>query len=547
MAQDWYYKLLGEETGPVSFATLRELAQEGHLAVEDEVRTSASSWKLADQIPELFESGEAQEPELVTDMDLDLLLAPSSSQPVRMSAKRQAQIAAVAAASAPEAPVAEWYYKLLGQELGPVTADEIVQLIKGGTLQGADSICSGEQGVWSSLNEAPQFATTLAEMLPRSEWYYRILGQELGPITFEELQQLAKAGRVGADDEVRIGSDEPWTKARHRRGLKFARPVAVAADVTHDRTATLIPFGDAAKKREWYHEILGQEMGPISFKEMAKAFADGTLTHEDKARRGKTGAWIPVIDVPGLVSTDAKAAYLAAKQEANRPQPPAPPPVLAPRPVTALQKEEPRSAPAVVVPPPSAVTAPAMPPSSAFYGASGAGGGYGSMASSSRSALPPASAFKPARKSSGGASFGDMLSNLKDKVDTKALGAILVIMLAGLYFAFTQFGFKLSFGPPAGVPEYSQVNIMWSEIQQLHQKKAQPADWSAFNAEHENELKELLTSINKQNPSADRYLLQLMLFCVRDNIPKIISGENREERFKKMQGEMEAAAKEIGE
>ena len=372
MAQDWYYKLLGEETGPVSFATLRELALEGHLAIDDEVRTSNSSWKLANQIPELFELGVATEPELVTDMDLDLLLAPSSSQPVRMSAKRQAQIAAVAAASAPEAPVAEWYYKLQGQELGPVTADEIVQLIKGGTLQRADSICRGEQGVWSSLNEAPQFATTLAEMQPRSEWYYRILGQELGPITFEELQQLAKAGGVGADDEVRIGSDEPWTKARHRRGLKFARPAAVAADTAHDRTATLIPFGDAAKKREWYHEILGQEMGPISFKEMAKAFADGTLTLEDKARRGKTGAWIPVIDVPGLVSTDAKAAYLAAKQEANQPQPSAPTPVLAPRPAT-LQTEELRS----VVPPSPTTTAPSssMPPSNASYGASGAGGG----------------------------------------------------------------------------------------------------------------------------------------------------------------------------
>ena len=91
MAQDWYYKLLGEETGPVTFAALREMAGDGYLASDDEVRTSTSHWTRAEHVPELFQADEVEEPELANGMDLDLLLAPSNSPPIRLSAKRLAQ------------------------------------------------------------------------------------------------------------------------------------------------------------------------------------------------------------------------------------------------------------------------------------------------------------------------------------------------------------------------------------------------------------------------------------------------------------------------
>ncbi len=115
MAQDWYYKLLGEETGPLTFRALRELAADGHLAPEDEVRSSTSQWKPAAEIPELFQPGDVDEPELATNLDLDMLLT-ASSVPVKTSSKRQALDAAKAAANAPPP---RWYYKLLGQEMGP--------------------------------------------------------------------------------------------------------------------------------------------------------------------------------------------------------------------------------------------------------------------------------------------------------------------------------------------------------------------------------------------------------------------------------------------
>ncbi len=541
MAQDWYYKLLGEETGPVSFAALRELVEIGQIAAEDDVRTSTSRWKLAECVPGLFEDKDAEEPELATDMDIDLLLAPSSSPPVKVSAKRQGQRAAVAAAAA---PVAQWYYKMLGHDMGPTSTDEIIQQIKDGSLHGEDLVCFGENGVWQPLEKTPQFSAIIYATRPKPEWYCQVLGQELGPMLFEELQQMAKTGALHADDEVRHGDSAPWAKADRVRGLKFPKVSTAGVTPAHDRSSTLVPFGEAAKKREWFYEIVGQQMGPISFIEMAKAVSSGTLKMEDQARRGKSGAWVLVMDVPGLVTTEDKSAYLAAKIEASRPKP-LPPAAVAPAspPPVAIAPPRVETQPVADVSPP-ARPLPSPTPSGSAYGASGSPSGYGSMASTSRPAIPPRPpAFTPPQKSGGSSlDLGGLLADLKDKLDMKAIGAIAVILLVGVYFASTQFGFSLSFGPPAGAKEFSDVNVMWGEIQAIHKKGDQPADWKAFKSEHEGEIKGILASVKKQNPGSSRRLLQLMLFCTENHFPKMMDGGPvAKERYTALEADMKEA------
>ena len=107
---------------------------------------------------ELFEAGDLQEPEEATDMDLDLLLSPSSSQPVPLSTKRRAQQAAVAAAAE---PIAEWYYQLFGQEIGPATFDEVVEQIKNGSLEQSDLVRLGREGLWQTLDKTSPIATSM--------------------------------------------------------------------------------------------------------------------------------------------------------------------------------------------------------------------------------------------------------------------------------------------------------------------------------------------------------------------------------------------------
>ena len=555
MAQDWYYKLLSEETGPMTFDALRELVRAGHLDSGDEVRTATSDWRTADQVPGLIESGVDEEPEPATDLDLDLMLAPSSdTQTMQVSPKRKAQRAAVAAAAA---PVAEWYYQLLGQEMGPTTQDELLQMIREGSLHGDDTVRQGLDGAWKRLDKTSQFATLVGHMQPKPEWYCRLLGQELGPMTFEELQRMAHTGALHNDDDVRHGSSEPWDKAGRTRGLKFTK-VATDAAASHDRSATLVPFGEAAHKREWYYEILGQRMGPISFKVMAQAVANGTLSLEDKARRGQVGAWSLVLDVPGLISTEDKAAYSAAKLEASRPQRPAPVPVAVPAPAVSTSPS-PVSSAAVAVAPPTAERTPMRPtvaPTSnpgpttyeapsrgASYGGSGsASGGYGSMASSSRTpAPPPRPAFTPPQRSSGPAfDFGATLGNLKDMLDAKGIAALAVLLLMAGYFGMSYLGISL-FGKP-GLAEYAKIKVLWDEVQSLHKTGDKPAEWGKFQSEHEAELKALALKIEKLGAGSDKPLLQSMLFCTRDHIPGMYLPDQRAGRYATMEAIMADAS-----
>ncbi len=81
---------------------------------------------------------------------------------------------------------------------------------------------------------------------------------------FDELEGMARSGALNADDEVRHGAED-WMRADRTRGLKFSKSVPVTG-ASHDRSATYVPFGDDAKRKEWYYEILGQEMGRSRFR-----------------------------------------------------------------------------------------------------------------------------------------------------------------------------------------------------------------------------------------------------------------------------------------
>src|SRR5262245_17837482 len=54
---------------------------------------------------------------------------------------------------------------------------------------------------------------------PIEEWYYRLSGMAVGPVTAEELQQRALDGKMSEDSPVRKGVDGPWVRAEKLRWL----------------------------------------------------------------------------------------------------------------------------------------------------------------------------------------------------------------------------------------------------------------------------------------------------------------------------------------
>ena len=52
-----------------------------------------------------------------------------------------------------------------------------------------------------------------------TEWFYRISGETLGPVSGEELLSLAKRGRVRPSTLVRRGIQGAWVNADRVKGL----------------------------------------------------------------------------------------------------------------------------------------------------------------------------------------------------------------------------------------------------------------------------------------------------------------------------------------
>ena len=44
-------------------------------------------------------------------------------------------------------------------------------------------------------------------------WYYKLFGDGFGPVTFDELIELAKSHTLSSDDEVRFGENGAWRRA----------------------------------------------------------------------------------------------------------------------------------------------------------------------------------------------------------------------------------------------------------------------------------------------------------------------------------------------
>jgi len=82
------------------------------------------------------------------------------------------------------------------------------------------------------------------------EWYVHRQGQQSGPLTWEQLRQLAQAGRLQADDQVWSAAMADWTPAREIHGLSDVlgslgpaaapAPLPAATPTTGPRTGIIV-------------------------------------------------------------------------------------------------------------------------------------------------------------------------------------------------------------------------------------------------------------------------------------------------------------------
>lgn len=148
MAENWYYKLMGMEFGPVSFRVMADMVQERHLAPTDEVRRDDwPTWQLVDGVVDQIQKPAAdaiREPSAQ---------APSVASDTNLSIASDANLQT--AHRATPAPDGRWYCYLLGQQLGPLLMEDLCRMVTNGELAPHDLVKQGLHGRWVAAGRMP--------------------------------------------------------------------------------------------------------------------------------------------------------------------------------------------------------------------------------------------------------------------------------------------------------------------------------------------------------------------------------------------------------
>lgn len=440
MAQQWRYRLFGEEFGPVSREALDELIADGTLGADDEVAPVGGNWQTAAACrveTSATESGGAPE----VDADLASLLkqldaSPSSAGP-----------SAVSRGAATE----DWFARVLGEEVGPFDWDALTAMVAHDQVTPTDEVRQGLAGRWQPAGEIVGLFADAAQAGADQElehdavpWYVRIDGQQAGPIPYDTIHSLASRGRLSPTDHVREGHQGNWLRAATLPGLftalEQARSIA----------------GQAAQASAAAHDT-----PPPS----AEAPPPPVATQRDPTP-------VPPHDSPAEAPPDKWSQFFddaevrQQKKYRRKPLPPAPKSA----PARAVATVVPAVAPVTSPPPIARATAP-LPPTPT------------PAATSAATPPPPPRVSAKASLRLPSFNFSGVLDKLRGSgggggVSTKALAVLGVAALVAV-FRFVP----LSLAGNPGAEDYPQLANVWQRALRLKVENAPPEKWAELKTE----------------------------------------------------------------
>jgi hypothetical protein len=552
MAELWYYRLLGEEFGPVSATALRDLVAAGTLGASDEVRRDGEPrWQRAGDV-DLAEAGAAShDVEAMPDLD-SLLGAPASAPATARAGGGHGASSDLDAMLAPSAPrrgrttADAWYYRVSGQRFGPFDFDTLFEHASSGQFSRYDEIRAPGSDEWVEahtmvglfpdenadlgallVNEAPLPASAAPKPAPvKKQWYYRVLNQQLGPVDFEGLFDLVMEGNLRPDDEIRESDQTAWQRADSLVGLfpddlsEDAAPPAA----THEELA------EDSEDAEWYFKMDDQELGPVTFERLVQMAHSGRLQRADPIRPTKLGNWMAAESMVGLFPEETTPVEPAPPKKPESSVPERPTGDADDWAAAVLSEEEPeppprRSAPEPRTPEPAAgrpAPTAAPEPAPAAAAALSIATKMAATASSQRATFTPPP--KSSRKSSSGGGGLALPPGLAGSLsDPKVLGAVgAIVLVVALYFV--PWG---SFFSPAFADLAAQLEEIWGQVKPLHENQAPDAEWEAVAAQVKPKLAEIAKEASDRGAGAGRPELQIVSVLASTSIPKVLDEKSK--------------------
>ncbi len=131
-----------------------------------------------------------------------------------------------------------------------------------------------------------------------TEWFFSKGGQQLGPVSSEQLKQLAASDQLQPSDLVWKDGMSQWIEARKVKGV-FPPPTVPSPQVQQDFPQP------AATPQQWYYVKDGQQRGPVSAEQLTQLTASGQLLPRDLVWEEGMAQWVEVRTIRGLVPAQA--------------------------------------------------------------------------------------------------------------------------------------------------------------------------------------------------------------------------------------------------
>tara|TARA_R110002095_G_scaffold185024_2_gene162211 strand:- start:38255 stop:39856 length:1602 start_codon:yes stop_codon:yes gene_type:complete len=473
MAVDsWYYKQVDEICGPISFEELFAMAHEGKLTPQMEIRNGESgNWFPAEDIGGLF------------DADSDNV-------------------------SADEMPSLD-EFSIVDSSFGVEPQENLP------TLDGF-SIIEEEDKLSSELeSQLPRFATLEAvrSKHQKIQWYCRILNQELGPMSADDLMQLLLDSELAPNDEVKSSAEPEWVPARTVVFLSSSGGDLDLLDSEAEETANVVPASAEAaveapveetpaeptpaaapikpakppilqvrSRQKWFCKLGGMGYGPIEAHKIKMWAEQERVEPTDLLKLGRKGEWFEAWQIEALqlkkpVEKTAADATAPTEEELNAPES---------KPATAPIKAGATTAPVAAIP----------------------------AASSFAAATPAPARPKPKIK----VARSNPFESLGPMMEPKILGGAAAVIALVAIFYFVPLGGLLS---SSGRDELDKFKAVHREFLALQQKKASDAEWTSFENKAQSDLAPVIESL-ESNASSDNPQLQHLLWAGRDYLKPML-------------------------
>ena len=230
---------------------------------------------------------------------------------------------------------------------------------------------------WNRV-ETLKLAQASTEMTENDGWYYRSFDIDFGPVTFEELVELAKSHTISHDDQIRLGEKGIWRRAGSMGKLMAHLPYKAGGieltnksdadfelqslessveqpatnslldlDMSHledideldlnsleDIDADNVQVAEPPQiKSGWWCKIKDKEYGPVDWPKVVEWVTAGRLSRNDQVRFGQE-PYILACELPNLFPQAPVAKVVESKTVANASET-ASIPVATPKPIEA--------------------------------------------------------------------------------------------------------------------------------------------------------------------------------------------------------------------